>query len=498
MTVAPHWTAHLPVGTAAADVDLGAGGTLPRRWVAHWRADPGRAVLRDGSGRWWRGGELDERTATVAGRFAAAGLVPGDRVLLSAASSVDLVVAHVACLRAGLTVIPANTAYGAPELAHLVVDGRPRLAILDDATRASWVRAADGAVRVVGTEVDLPDGPTPLLDAAEPGAPALIGYTSGTTGRPKGAVLTHANLTSSVEALRVAWRWTPDDRLVLALPLFHMHGLGVGLHGTLAAGASAVLLDRFDADAVLDAAAAERASQFFGVPTMYHRLAASSRAGELAALRLCVSGSAPLPADLWRAMATVSGQRVLERYGMTETVMLVSNPYDGDRRPGTVGIALPGVDVRLAEGTGEVLVRGPNVFAGYLDRPEATAESFDAEGFFRTGDVGRLDEAGYLELVARLKELVISGGFNVYPREVEDVLREHPGVVDAAVTGTPDPEWGEVVTAWCETDGSVSVAELLAFTSERLANYKRPRLVHLVEALPRNALGKVTKGELRA
>jgi len=498
MSSAPHWSAHLPTGTDPSTVDLGIGGTLPQRWLANWHADPGRPVLRDTVGRWWSGGALEEATASIAGRFAAAGLGPGDRVLLSASSSVELVVAHVACLRAGLTVIPANTAYGPDELAHLVLDGAPRLAVVDDAQRAAWVRAADPSVRVVGTDVDLPGGPPGDLDVAPPGAPALIGYTSGTTGRPKGAVLTHANLAASVEALRLAWRWTPEDRLVLALPLFHMHGLGVGLHGTLAAGASAVLIERFEVDAVLDAAAAERASLFFGVPTMYHRLATSSRAGELARLRLCVSGSAPLPADLWQALASSTGQRVLERYGMTETVMLVSNPYDGQRRPGTVGIPLPGVDLRLDPTSGEVLVRGPNVFAGYLDRPEATATSFDPEGFFRTGDVGRLDAAGYLELVARLKELVISGGFNVYPREVEDVLREHPAVVDVAVTGTPDPEWGEVVTAWCETDGAVTPAEIASFAAERLANYKRPRIVHLVDALPRNALGKVTKGELRA
>jgi malonyl-CoA/methylmalonyl-CoA synthetase len=313
-------------------------------------------------------------------------------------------------------------------------------------------------------------------------------------------VLSHGNLLSSVEALLLAWRWTEADRLVLALPLFHMHGLGVGLHGTLLAGASAVLLDRFDVDAVLDAAAAHQATLFFGVPTMYTRLVGSPRAPELGRLRLCVSGSAPLPADLFAQFEAVTGQRVLERYGMTETVMLVSNPYEGVRRAGTVGLPLPGVELRLAEPAGEILVRGPNVFAGYRNRPEATAEAIDGEGWFRTGDLGRLDEDGYVTIVGRAKELIISGGYNVYPREVEDVIRQLPAVADVAVVGTPDPGWGELVTAFVEVGegGALREDDIVGFVAEHLAAYKRPRLVHLVGALPRNALGKVQKHLLRA
>ncbi len=496
---APSWAAHLPADVDPATLDLTAAGSLPARWAAQWRAAPDRPVLHDPDGdRWWSGAELDAATSRVAGRYDGAGLRAGDRVLISCATSIDLVVAHVAALRAGLVVIPANTAYRAEELAHIVADARPVAAVVDDVERAQWLRDADDAIRIVGPSVDLPDAPPPPLDAAAADDPALIGYTSGTTGRPKGAVLSHANLLASVEALLVAWRWTPADRLLLCLPLFHMHGLGVGLHGTLAAGASAVLQARFDIDAVLDAIERHDATMFFGVPTMYSRFASSPRLGELRRLRLCVSGSAPLPADLWEAIAAGSGQRVLERYGMTETVMLVSNPFDGDRRPGTVGLPLPGVDLRLAEGTAEVLVRGPNVFAGYLGRPDANAEAFDGDGWFHTGDVGEYDDAGYLRLVARMKELIISGGFNVYPREIEDVLRLHPAVVDAAVTGTPDPEWGEVVTAWCETSAPVEPEELRAFVADHLAGFKRPRIVHLVDALPRNAMGKVTKSALRA
>jgi malonyl-CoA/methylmalonyl-CoA synthetase len=350
---------------------------------------------------------------------------------------------------------------------------------------------------VVGPEVDLPDEEPGVLDAAAPEDPALIGYTSGTTGSPKGALLSHANLLAGSESVGLAWQWTAADRLVLALPLFHAHGLCVGLHGTLLAGASAVLLPRFEVDAVLDAAREHAASMFFGVPTMYHRLAQSPRAGELARLRLCVSGSAPLPAELHRSLAERGGQQVLERYGMTETLMLVSNPYDGERRPGSVGFPLPGVELRLSDGEqGEIQVRGPNVFAGYWERPEATAESF-IDGWFRTGDLASTDPDGYLRILGRSKDLIISGGLNVYPREVEDVLLSSPDVAEAAVVGTPSDEWGEVVTAFVvPAGGRRDKQPLLGLAAEQLAPFKRPRIVHFVDSLPRNAMGKVLKHEL--
>jgi malonyl-CoA/methylmalonyl-CoA synthetase len=438
----------------------------------------------------------------VAGRLRRAGLAAGDRVLASAATSMDLVVTYLGALRMGLVVVPVNTAYREREVAHIVGDARPRVAVVDDPERGAWARrAAGGDLLVTGPEADLPDGDPPLLDTAGPADPALLCYTSGTTGAPKGAVLAHGNLLASAEALRLAWRWEPEDRLVLALPLFHIHGLGVGLHGTLLAGASAVLLPRFDADAVLDAARDHRATLFFGVPTMYARLAASARAAELGRLRLCVSGSAPLPPTVFEQLAERAGQRVLERYGMTETVMNVSNPYDGERRPGTVGLPLPGVELRLAGGDqGEVLLRGPNVFSGYWGNPAATAEAFDGDGWFRTGDLGSFDERGYLRIEGRSKELIITGGYNVHPREVEELLLEHPGVAEVAVVGTPSEEWGEQVTAFvvpADPAAPPGRDELLAFAAERLAGFKRPRVVHYVEALPRNALGKVLKHELR-
>jgi len=351
--------------------------------------------------------------------------------------------------------------------------------------------------------VDLPDGPggPPVLDTAGPGDPAIIGYTSGTTGTPKGAVLSHGNLLASSESVRRAWRWTDADRLVLALPLFHIHGLGVGLQGTLLAGASAVLLPRFDPDGVLDAVAAHDATLFFGVPTMYARLATSARLAELGRLRLCVSGSAPLPPAVFEQLADGSGQRILERYGMTETGMNVSNPYDGERRPGTVGFPLPDVELRL-DISGEVLLRGPNVFGRYWRLPEDTKAAFTEDGWFRTGDIGEHDPDGYLRLVGRARDLIITGGLNVYPREVEDVLREHPAVEDVAVAGVPDPDWGEAVAAWivpasASRPGPPAAGELIAFAADRLARFKCPRRVFLVKSLPRNALGKVLRHELR-
>ena len=494
----PPWSLHLPEGQEPGDLDLTTGGTLVHRWVDLWARRPEREVLHDPDRGWITGEVLERESGDKARSLAAMGVGPGERVLLGGSAGVDLVTAHVACLRLGAVVVPTNPAYREAELAHLIGDAEPVLALTDDPRTVARFGAAAPSLRVeplhLGGE---PHGPAVELDAVGPGSPALIGYTSGTTGRPKGAVLSHGNLLAGVNSLRVAWRWTSEDRLVLALPLFHMHGLGVGLHGTLAAGASAVLLPRFDPEAVLDAVAAHEATMFFGVPTMYNRLVESARAGLLGRLRLVVSGSAPLPAAMHRRIEELTGQRVVERYGMTETIMLASNPVDGDRRAGTVGVALPGVDLRLEEGTDEVLVRGPNVFGGYWRRPDADAEAFES-GWFRTGDVGSFDENGYLTLVGRAKELIITGGYNVYPREVEDVLRSFPGVSEVAVVGIPSEEWGEEVCAHIVTEAGAHVdhGELREFAAARLAPYKVPRHYRPAEALPRNALGKIQKHRL--
>ena len=492
--MSPAWSAHLPAGSPTPD--LLADRSLPGSWTRRWAEDGAARVLFEDTTGWTTAAGLEERTRAVAGRYAAAGLVRGDRLVLSGEAGVDLAVAHVAALRLGLVVVPVNAAYGQREVAAVASDCRPAAAVVDDAERGAWVtEAAGGHVVVTGVDVDLPGGPDPVLDDLGPDDPGLLVYTSGTTGAPKGALLSHGNLLASAEAVRLAWRWTPADRLVLTLPLFHVHGLAVGLHGTLTAGASAVLRPRFDAGDLLDSARDHGASLWFGVPTMYARVADSPRLGELARLRLCVSGSAPLSTELWTTVAEGGGQRILERYGMTETLMNVSNPYDGERRPGTVGLPLPGVELRLADGTDEVLLRGPNVMSGYWQRPEATAAAFTDDGWFLSGDVGAHDPDGYLRIVGRRKELIISGGYNVYPREVEDVLRSHPAVRDAAVVGRPDPVWGERVTAFVEADG-VTETELLELAAGQLAAYKRPRAVVFVDALPRNALGKVVKAQL--
>ena len=487
---APAWAVHLAPGVQP---DLAEGGTLPVAFTKSWAADPSRTVLSTMDGERVGAAELEDRSGLAALRYAASGLMPGDRVLLSAANSIELVVAYVGALRVGLTVVPANPAYPASELGTLIATARPALAVLDDLSRLGGH--------------DLPSTPPTLehlprrggglvLDTAAPSDPALVIYTSGTTGRPKCAPLTHANLLASAHAVRLAWRWTPEDTLALSLPLFHMHGLGVGLHGTLVTGASAVLAPF--APETVAAAIDGGASMFFGVPTMYHRIAGSPHLGALRRLRLAVSGSAPLPAELHAAVREGSGQAVLERYGMTETAMLVSNPYEGERRPGTVGFPLPGVELRLAPregGTTEIEVRGPNVIDGYLDDPAATAEAFTADGWFRTGDLGTLDADGYLTISGRAKELIITGGYNVYPREVEEVLLRHPGVADAAVVGLASDRWGETIAAFVvPTDEGID--GLAEWCAAQLVDYKRPREWHVVPAIPRNALGKILRHEL--
>jgi malonyl-CoA/methylmalonyl-CoA synthetase len=496
------WQPHIPPGSSFEPSDLVADGSLVRAWARHWAADPSRPVLHTRETGWITAGDLDARSRHAAGALDALGLRPGDRMLLSGPNTAELVVAHIAALRLGAVVVPVNGAYREREVAHIVNDCDPTVAVVDGVDWPRWIRAASTRASVVPPALD-PDGAsesrrTIELDAAAPGDPAIIGYTSGTTGAPKGAVLSHANVLAGAASVRIAWRWAPDDRLVLCLPLFHMHGLGVGLHGSLLAGASIVLLGAFDVDGVLDAVRSHDATLFFGVPTMYHRFASSERADELAALRLCVAGSAALPAAVHEQLEARAGVRVLERYGMTETVMLVSNPYDGERRAGTVGFPLPGVELRLGE-RDEIEVRGPNVFAGYWNRPEATRASFTDDGWFRTGDLGAVDPDGYLRIVGRSKELIISGGFNVYPREVEDVLADHPAFAEVAVAGRPSAEWGEEVTAFVVLAPDATppaLDDLREWARARLAPFKLPRGVVVVDALPRNALGKVVKGEL--
>ena len=491
--------------------------TITRGWVQRWRAEPERAVMVDArDGSVLTGADLLARTASAAAVLVAAGAGPGERVLLSCGPSPETVVAYAAILRLGAAVVPANTGYTRGELEHIVGDVRPVVAVVDDPARVEGLDlraltladlAVDGGARGDG------DSPTPRdlaghgdvegLDEADDDALAMVAYTSGTTGRPKGAMLSRGNLRAGAEALVEAWEWTPDDRLVHALPMFHMHGLGAAINGSLAAGASMVVLPRFDADAVVEAAHAHGATMFFGVPTMYARLRDSGRLPELAHLRLLVSGSAPLDPVLFEAVRREAGQAPVERYGMSETVMLASNPVQGERKAGAVGLPLPGVSIRLGEGDG-VEVLGPNVFRGYWERPDANAAAFTDDGWFRTGDIGELDDDGYLRLVGRASDLIISGGYNVYPREVEDAVLEHPDVVDAAVVGIPDDTWGERVVAFVVLREGASyadddlVAALDEHVSTRLASYKRPKQWTARPDLPRNAMGKVLRDQLRA
>jgi malonyl-CoA/methylmalonyl-CoA synthetase len=519
-------------------LDLTAG-SLPVALARQWASDPGMPTLFCANEhgdpgdplRWITAGEIDERSREAAGKLARLGLGAQARVAWNAERSVASIVACLGVLRAGLVLVPVDSAYTEREMRHVITEVRPAAAISDDprVARLLALESAEGdaPVAVLDTSIrDLETGEPATrdtasrnqqgdsIDACRSQDPALIGFTSGTTGAPKGAVLTHANLLANAESLRLAWGWTPDDRLVHALPLFHGHGLCAGLFGTLNAGASAVILGGFEPGAVLDAVGQFSGTLFFGVPTMYFRLAASGRASELSRLRLAVSGSAPLPAELHKELERASGARVLERYGMTETLLTVSNPLIGERRAGSIGFPLPGTEVTLdepdkaqtagrggsearppAEEGAELLVRGPTVFAGYFGKPAQTADRF-SDGWFRTGDLGVV-ERGYVRLLGRATEVVISGGHNVYPAEVEDVLLSHPDVAEVAVSGTPSDEWGEVVTAWVVPEsGSLDVEALLAHAATGLAPYKRPRIVRTVDSLPRNSMGKVLRRSL--
>jgi malonyl-CoA/methylmalonyl-CoA synthetase len=498
------WNAHLPQPVADVRAELLRDGSLPARWLCRWGERPSWPQLRDVDGGWVASDELEQRTRRLACALLRQGLAAGDRVLLCGSTGASLVIACVGALRAGLVVVPVNPAYTEPELARIVRDARPAAAVVEDPLIASWVRRAAPRPPVVrwlkSSEpggLDACSGPAdhPGLDGVAAADPALLLYTSGTTGEPKGALLTHGNLLAGATAVNLAWRWRPQDRLLLSLPLFHLHGLGVGVIGTLCAGASVELRPRFEPADVARRCAQGEVSLFFGVPTMYRRLLDEGLAGELRRLRLLVSGSAPLPAALAEQIASQAGQIPLERYGMTETMMLTSNPHDGPRKPGTVGFQLPGVELRLA-GDGEVQVRGPNVIRGYWERPDADRESFTDDGWFRTGDLAEPDGDGYLALVGRRKELIISGGYNVHPREVEEAIATHPAVREVAVVGRRSERWGEEVTAVVVAARPVEERELLEHAARRLAAYKVPKRVEFAPRLPRNALGKILRDRL--
>jgi malonyl-CoA/methylmalonyl-CoA synthetase len=435
---------------------------------------------------------MSERTASLAAVLTRHGAGPGTRVLWSARATPESVDALLAVLTAGATLVPLNPAATPAEIAHVVEDAEPTVAVTDRTDAADVFGPGVVALSVddLTTTTSRATFVPPPLGADDD---ALIVYTSGTTGRPKGAVHTHASVLAGVAALHDAWGWQPDDRLILALPLFHVHGLVAGLFGALTAGAAVTVFDRFDEAAVLDAATTH--SLFFGVPTMYHRLAATGRANELAALRLCVSGSAPLATDLWHQLAA-EGVEVLERYGMTETLLTLSNPLEGERRPGSVGMPLPGVEAAVDEpdddGVGELYVRGPSLCRGYWRRDD---DGTTSDGWFATGDLVSAADDGYVTIRGRRTELIITGGHNVYPAEVEAVLARHPGVREVAVVGVPSPEWGETVEAFVVGDPDLMSLEDLA--TRELAAFKRPRQVHLVDELPRNALGKVVRRDLR-
>lgn len=455
-------------------------------------------------------GEAWNTTGQLANSFQQHRVGLGDRVVLHLAKSSQALLVYLACARAGAVLVPLNPGATDPELAHLLADSAPSLIIADD-ERPIYATAGCPVLVLSQTIARARREATPDFDnvAITPSDLAALVYTSGTTGKPKGAMISHANLTSNALALVTAWGFTSNDVLLHALPIFHVHGLFVATNTVLASGASMRMAAKFDPDMVLDQL--PHSSVLMGVPTFYTRLLAEPRFDQQVcrSIRLFISGSAPLLATTHVAFEQRTGQKILERYGMTETSMLTSNPLSGPRKPGTVGPALPGVHVRVVEANsglelaqgeiGQIEVEGPNVFNGYWRRPDLTGTEFCTDGFFRTGDIGTFDSDGYLSIVGRSKDLIISGGFNVYPKEIEEAIDARVEVLESAVIGVPDPDFGEAVVAVVVAAAGqrVDPEDLRLFLRADLASYKLPKQIHVVESLPRNALGKVEKARLR-
>lgn len=488
--------------------------------IADADTDPDKVLIDCPGGARVSYGAFFAMTGRLASALSALGVRPGDRVAVQVEKSWQALALYLATFRAGAVFLPLNTAYTAAEIAYFLDDAEPALFVCRPDSLALLAPVARQAgVAEIATLGQQGDG-TLAERAAEAAADfavvprddddlAAILYTSGTTGRSKGAMLTHENLRSNALALVDAWRFTASDVLIHALPIYHTHGLFVATNVVLLSGGSMIFMPRFDADQLL--AAMARATSLMGVPTFYTRLLDHPGLTREAAahMRLFISGSAPLLAETHHRFQERTGHAILERYGMTETGMITSNPYDADRVPGAVGFPLPGVSLRIADPDsgrllpdgeiGVIEVKGPNVFKGYWRMPEKTAAEFRPDGFFITGDLGRIDERGYVYIVGRGKDLVISGGFNVYPKEVETEIDALPGVVESAVFGVPHPDLGEGVTAVVVRKGGDAIDEggVLAAIRDRLARFKQPKRVLFVDELPRNSMGKVQKNLLR-
>lgn len=453
-------------------------------------------IALEWQGRAYTFGEIDARSNRMALVLSRRGLAAGDRLCVYLANSPEFIDLYVAAAKLGVIFVPINILYREREITHIVADAEPRAVVTAAAVPGEfpqvappcWSPADLAAEAAAASSGERPAG----LPVLEGDAPAALVYTSGTTGLAKGAILTHNNFIANTINLLTAWQITAADRLLLGLPLFHVHALGNGLHCWLASGCRMRLLERFEHQKAAGEFTSFCPTLFFGVPTIYVRLLdtppETARAMS-AGMRLFVSGSAPLPAQVMEDFRTLFGHTILERYGMTETLMNISNPYVGERRPGTVGFPLPGVVARLVDG--EVQLKGPNVFAGYWRRPEATEAAF-VDGWFKTGDIASRSADGYYTLQGRRSDLIISGGFNIYPREIEELLLEQPGVAEASVVGVPDRVRGEVPVAYIVGPGC-DHAGLEAVCRAKLASFKMPRAFVRVESLPRTALGKVQK-----
>lgn len=457
------------------------------------------------------------RAAQMAHVLAASGVTPGNRVVVQAPKLSDTIALYAGAVQAGVVYLPLNTAYTEAELEYFVEDAEPKLIVCDVKDEAAITAIA----AKVGAKVLTLSGSDGSLSATaneqpetfetvsrEPDDLASLLYTSGTTGRSKGAMLSHKNLLSNARVLADLWQITATDRLVHALPVFHTHGLFVAMNTALLSGASVRFMQKFDLDAVLGAL--PTATLMMGVPTFYTRLLSDARFAKdtVTNMRLFISGSAPLLAETHVAFQDRTGHRILERYGMTETNMITSNPYDGDRIAGTVGFALPGTEVKITDpATGEtcptgkigvIEVRGDNVFQGYWQMPEKTAEELRADGFFITGDLGTMAEDGRVSIVGRQKDLIIAGGYNIYPKEIEDVINDVPGVLESAVYGVPHPDFGEsVIASIVLEDPALSTDTIVTSVETKLARFKHPREYQIADALPRNTMGKVQKNILR-